>query len=165
MRVAVKAEKKRLNFVKAFLNLPEILRVNLLTSLINFLVAIRLGGEEDLQLIYKLLEQLLILNRNLAHFLTLFAQLVLKADLHLLQFCQKQSHLVSVGFLVALFLGVVKALKQVFLVHLCDRAFIADIDLTGETSSFLGELMQKTVLALGESVLQLQINELVGFEL
>lgn len=72
--------------------------------------------------------------------------------------------MVPVGLLAALLRGAVETLEEVLLVYLGDRALVADVDLAGETSPLLGELMQQTVLALGEGVLELQVDELVGLE-
>lgn len=48
-----------------------------------------------------------------------------------------------------------ESLEEVLLVDLGDRALVADVDLAGETSPLLGELVQQAVLALGKGVLEL----------
>ena len=162
--IAVYVEKQRLDFVEALLNLPEKLRVNLLASCLQLFAALEFSLEECLQVAHQLFEEFLVLREELAHSLALLALFVLHTKLHLLQLSQQQGDLVPVGLLAALLRGAVETLEEVLLVDLGDRALVADVDLAGETSSLLGELMQQTVLALGEGVLELQVDELVGLE-
>lgn len=162
--IAVYVEKQRLDFVEALLNLPEKLRVNLLASCLQLFAALEFSLEECLQVAHQLFEEFLVLREELAHSLALLALFVLHTKLHLLQLSQQQGDLVPVGLLAALLRGAVETLEEVLLVDLGDRALVADVDLAGETSPLLGELMQQTVLALGEGVLELQVDELVGLE-
>jgi hypothetical protein len=162
--IAVYVEKQRLDFVEALLNLPEKLRVNLLASCLQLFAALEFSLEECLQVAHQLFEEFLVLREELAHSLALLALFVLHTKLHLLQLSQQQGDLVPVGLLAALLRGAVETLEEVLLVDLGDCALVADVDLAGETSPLLGELMQQTVLALGEGVLELQVDELVGLE-